>query len=95
MSSPRRTAPGMPIPWLAHAADLVLGSEPHQRLRLSRALTSMLVFFVCIVLAEYAVWHRMAPAISAHTLQAGMLAWMATSTSRCAADSTSALPTRR
>lgn len=37
----------------------------------------MLVFFVCIVLAEYAVQHQMAPVTSARMLQAGMLTWMA------------------
>lgn len=78
MPSLRKNTPDKRVAWLAHAADLMLGREPNQRVRLSRALTSMLVFLVCIVLAEYAVGHRMAPAISARMLQAGMLTWMAT-----------------
>ncbi|MBP6095560.1 MAG: GGDEF domain-containing protein [Methyloversatilis sp.] len=75
--SPLKTTPDTAIPWLARAVDLVLGGDPHQRLRLGRALTSMLVFLVCIVLAEYAVRHQMARATFAHLLQAGMLTWMA------------------
>jgi hypothetical protein len=62
MPSLRKNTPDKRVAWLARAADLMLGREPNQRLRLSRALTSMLVFLVCIVLAEYAVGHRMAPA---------------------------------
>lgn len=75
-SSPRKNASGTHTRWLACTADLLLSREPHQRLRTSRALASMLVFFVCIVLAEYAVRHRMASATSAHLLQAGILIWM-------------------
>jgi diguanylate cyclase (GGDEF)-like protein len=75
-STPRGNGADTRITWVARAAQGVLGSEPHQRLRLGRALTSMLVFFVCIVLAEYAVLHQMAPVTSARILQAGMLTWM-------------------
>ena len=58
------------------ASRLLLGTEAHQRLRISRALTSMLVFVVCIGLAEYAMQFRMASPPAIRLLQAGVGVWM-------------------
>jgi diguanylate cyclase (GGDEF)-like protein len=63
--------------WRAALADLVLGREANQRLRVTRSLTAMFVFIVCILVAEYAVAHRLSSAFAAHALQAGMILWMA------------------
>jgi diguanylate cyclase (GGDEF)-like protein len=58
------------------AGRLLLGTDANQRLRVSRALTSMLVFVVCIGLAEYAVQFRMASLAATRLLQAGVGVWM-------------------
>lgn len=54
----------------------VLNDEPRQRLRISRAFTSMLVYVVCLGLAEYALAHEMADPIATRLLQGGMIVWM-------------------
>lgn len=61
-----------PARWLR----LVLDDEPRQRLRISRAFTSMLVYVICIGLAEYALAHGMADPVATRLLQAGMIVWM-------------------
>lgn len=61
-----------PARWLT----LVLDDEPRQRLRISRAFTSMLVYVICIGLAEYALAHGMADPVATRLLQAGMIVWM-------------------
>lgn len=67
-----------PPPGHAHARwlTLVLDDEPRQRLRISRAFTSMLVYVICIGLAEYAVAHGMADPVATRLLQGGMIVWM-------------------
>lgn len=55
----------------------VLGGDVRQRLRVSRALTSMLVYVVCFGLAEFVARVGMGPPVSAvRWMQAGMLVWM-------------------
>lgn len=61
-----------PARWLT----LVLDDDPRQRLRISRAFTSMLVYVICLGLAEYAVAHGMADPVVSRLLQGGMVAWM-------------------
>ena len=56
--------------------SLVLEDEPRQRLRISRAFTSMLVYVVCLGLAEYALAHDMADPVATRLLQGGMIVWM-------------------
>ncbi|HEY9192632.1 MAG TPA: GGDEF domain-containing protein [Methyloversatilis sp.] len=60
----------------AAAGRLLLGTDTNQRLRISRALTSMLVFVVCIGLAEYAMRFGMASTSAIRLLQAGTAVWM-------------------
>ena len=55
---------------------LVMSDEPRQRLRISRAFTSMLVYVICLGLAEYALAHGMAHPVAARLLQGGMIVWM-------------------
>jgi diguanylate cyclase (GGDEF)-like protein len=54
----------------------VLDDEPRQRLRMSRAFTSMLVYVVCLALAEYALAHDMADPVATRLLQGGIVVWM-------------------
>ncbi|MDY0055708.1 MAG: GGDEF domain-containing protein [Methyloversatilis sp.] len=72
---PQRDAPP-PVRAPARWLSLVLNDEPRQRLRISRAFTSMLVYVVCLGLAEYALAHEMADPIATRLLQSGMIVWM-------------------
>jgi diguanylate cyclase (GGDEF)-like protein len=54
----------------------VLGDEPQQRLRISRAFTSMLMYVLCLGLAEHALTHGMADPVATRLLQACMITWM-------------------
>ena len=54
----------------------VLDDEPRQRLRMSRAFTSMLVYVVCLALAEYALAHDMSDPVATRLLQGGIVVWM-------------------
>ena len=58
------------------ASRLLLGTDANQRLRVSRALTAMLVSVVCLGLAQYAMHFGMASPSAIHLLQAGMVVWM-------------------
>ncbi|RZL09046.1 MAG: GGDEF domain-containing protein [Rubrivivax sp.] len=55
--------------------DLLLSEDPRQRLRIARALTSMLVYGVCIGATEYAVRHQLIPGGTARWLQGSLLVW--------------------
>lgn len=61
--------------WRAFAR-LLLDDDPRQRLRLTRALTSMLVYVVCLGTSEYCVHHDMADPLMARLIQFGMVLWM-------------------
>ncbi len=55
---------------------VLLGSDPQRQLRLMRAITSMLVYVVCLGLSEYAIRSEMTEPPTARALQAGMVLWM-------------------
>lgn len=82
-SSPPRDMSDESPPWRpggerpSAASRLLLGTNANQRLRISRALTSMLVFVVCVGLTEYAIRFQMTDPAAARLLQVGVLVWMA------------------
>ncbi len=63
-------------PWHG-LGDLVLSTDPMQRLRISRSLTSMLVFAVCIGATEYAQTRDLIETGPARWLQTTLLVWIA------------------
>jgi diguanylate cyclase len=73
---PTPSAPGRArTPWAA-LGDLVLSTDALQRLRISRSLTAMLVFAVCIGATEYAQYHGVIALGPARWLQTTLLAWV-------------------
>jgi diguanylate cyclase (GGDEF)-like protein len=67
---------GKRSPWSA-LGDLILSTDNLQRLRISRSLTAMLVFAVCIGATEYAQYQGVIAQGPARWLQAILLAWVA------------------
>lgn len=65
------------LPGLPHAlARMLLGDDPRQQIRIARSLTAMLMYVVCLALAEYALLHHMADPLATRLLQGGLIAWM-------------------
>lgn len=73
--APPPTVPHEP-PTRRTAIRLLLGDCAQQRVRVARALTSMLVYVVCLGLAEYCRIKGMADPTLARLLQGGMALWM-------------------
>ncbi|HIV72113.1 MAG TPA: GGDEF domain-containing protein [Candidatus Aquabacterium excrementipullorum] len=73
---PPAASGGPRTPWAA-LGDLVLSRDPLQRLRISRSLTAMLVFAVCIGATEYAQYQGVIAEGPARWLQATLVAWVA------------------
>jgi len=56
MNAPDIRLPTMPHRWTQRLADLLLTTEPVQRLRLSQVGSAMLLMAVCVAVMHYAVW---------------------------------------
>lgn len=58
-------------------ARLVLDDDPRQQIRIARSLTSMLMYVVCLGIAEYCLQQDMADRTATRLLQCSMIGWMA------------------
>lgn len=58
-------------------ARALLDDDPKQQIRISRSLTAMLMYVVCLGIAEYCLLRGMADPIATRLLQGGLIAWMA------------------
>lgn len=72
--APVRRSSGMRL--LQALGSLVLSDDRKQRLRISRALTSMLVYVVCVALAGYGATNGLVDPGPVRALQLGLVSWI-------------------
>ena len=65
-----------PRRWWTALGNLLLSTDPHQRLRIGRSLTAMLVYAVCIGANEYAHREHLVNLAQARWLQTSLLLWI-------------------
>ena len=65
------------LPGIPGAVERVLlGDDPRQQIRIARSLTAMLMYLVCLALAEYGLRHGMADPVAIRILQYGLIGWV-------------------